>query len=476
MNVGVDSKRAILEAPSLSAWPIVGAIPEIARRGVLAVYADAWQRHGDVFRVPLGHRRGVVVVHPDAVAEVLVTRRENYVKGDTYKHLRVLTGDSLLTLEGERWRERRRLAQPAFHKENVRALVSGFAQVTRDWLSTLRARSARGCVFEAHQEMMRLTLDVVGETLLGRRLGQDAGMSAHALGEALEVLGRRGDLPVSVPRWLPTPGNRRLTRALTLLDGLVFSLIDAARQRAGTSLLSLLVGARDVDSGQPLSDRELRDEVLTLVLAGHETTALLMTWGFSLLHGQDAIVARMRSEVDEVLAGREPSADDLPRLVYLKQVIEEILRLRPPAWVLGRDVVADGTLAGFRVRAGDLVMPLPYLTHRHPDFWEDPERFDPERFRPERVKARPNWAYYPFSAGPRTCIGNFFTLAEAQVIFALLLQRADFELTSSDPIPLLPRMTLRPGAPVMVRLRWREDLGSRDAGRFEASPGLGAKS
>jgi cytochrome P450 len=163
----------------------------------------------------------------------------------------------------------------------------------------------------------------------------------------------------------------------------------------------------------------------------------------------------MRAEVDEVLGGREPSADDLPRLTYLKQVIQEILRLRPPAWIFGRDALHDGVLGGVRVRAGDLVMPLPYLTHRHPDFWTDPERFDPERFSPERTRERANLAYYPFSAGPRSCIGNLFTMAEAQVIFAMFLQRAELSLEARGPIPLKPGITLRPGADVNVRIAWR---------------------
>lgn len=458
MKRALATNDPIREAPRPRTWPIVGMLPEFSRRGPIAVYEDCWRRYGDLFRVQLGTRRGLIVIHPDVVAEVLVTQRENYVKGATYRHLRLLTGEGLLTLEGERWRKRRRLAQPAFHKESVRALVDGFALVTRDWLAELRRRAPQGGVFEAHQEMTRLTLDVVGETLLGRRLGPSAGTSAHAFAEAFEVLSRRGDIPISLPSWLPTPGNRRLARALHTLDALVFSIIGAARRHVTEgrpSLLSMLVEARDADSGEPLSDHELRDEVLTLVLAGHETTALLMTWALTLLRGQHEIVARMRAEVDQVLGGREPGADDLGRLVYVKQVIEESLRLRPPAWVLGRDVAADGVLGGYRVRAGDLVMPLPYLTHRHPDFWDEPERFDPERFRPERVKARANWAYYPFSAGPRSCIGAFFTIAEAQVIFAMLLQQAEFELATQAVIPLAPAMTLRPGGPVPLKLRWR---------------------
>jgi cytochrome P450 len=450
--------EGVREAPSLPALPIVGSLPLFSLSGPIEVYTRAWRRHGDAFRVQLGPRRALVVIHPDAVAQVLVTERENYVKGDTYKHLRVLTGDGLVTLEGERWRKRRRLAQPAFHKDSVRALVASFARVMREGLADLRRRLPEGGVFEAHHEMTQLTLDVVGETLLGRRLGASAGSSAHAFTEAFEVLARRGEIPLPIPRWLPTPGNRRLTRALGTLDAIVYSIIAAGRgahDAARPTLLSMLMAARDEESGEPLSDLELRDEVLTLVMAGHETTALLMTWGFTLLSREPEVVARMRAEVDAVLNGREPGADDLPRLVYVKQVIHEILRLRPPAWILGRDVAEDAELAGYRVRKGELVTPLPYLTHRHPEFWPDPERFDPERFSAERSKERSSWAYYPFSAGPRSCIGNLFTLSEAQVMFAMLLQQADFSLAHDRPIPLKPAMTLRPGGPVDVRIRWR---------------------
>lgn len=452
------ASESVREAPSLPALPVVGSLPLFSLRGPIEVYTRAWRRHGDAFRVQLGPRRALVVIHPDAVTQVLVSERENYVKGDTYKHLRVLTGDGLVTLEGERWRKRRRLAQPAFHRDSVRALVASFALVMREGLADLRRRLPHGGVFEAHHEMTQLTLDVVGETLLGRRLGASAGSSAHAFAEAFDVLARRGEIPVPIPHWLPTPGNRRLSRALATLDAIVYGIITEgrdARHAQRPTLLSMLMAARDEESGEPLSDLELRDEVLTLVMAGHETTALLMTWGFTLLSREPEVMARMRDEVDAVLNGREPSADDLPRLVYLKQVIHEILRLRPPAWILGRDVAQDAELAGYRVRKGELITPLPYLTHRHPEFWPDPERFDPERFSAERVKERPNWAYYPFSAGPRSCIGNLFTLSEAQVMFAMLLQQADFSLAHDRPIPLKPVMTLRPGGPVDVRIRWR---------------------
>jgi cytochrome P450 len=221
------------------------------------------------------------------------------------------------------------------------------------------------------------------------------------------------------------------------------------------SLLSMLLDARDADTGEALTDKELRDEVITLFLAGHETTALMLTWGFTLLGEHPEVVRRMREEVEAVLGGREPTAEDLPKLPYLRQVIDEILRLRSPTWTVARDVVEDDVISGHRVCKGERVLPVSYLTHRHPEFWDEPQRFDPDRFTPERSKGRNNWAYFPFSLGSRICIGNIFSLFEAQIVLAMLLQQVDFELALSGPVKPVANATLRPSAPVDVRIRWR---------------------
>src|SRR5689334_1115666 len=218
----------------------------------------------------------------------------------------------------------------------------------------------------------------------------------------------------------------------------------------------MLLDARDADTSQPLSSQDLRNEVITLFFAGHETTALTMTWGIDLLSRHPAVVERMRAEVDSVLGGRMPAAEDLQKLTYVRQVIDEILRLRPPAWIIARNAVADDVLGGFRVRAGDLVIPATYFPPRHPDFWEAPERFDPDRFSPERSKGRHHWSYLPFSLGPRMCIGNIFSLVESQIILAMFLQHLDLKRTSTEEVPAKPVGTLRPAAPMPVALSWRQ--------------------
>jgi cytochrome P450 len=272
----------------------------------------------------------------------------------------------------------------------------------------------------------------------------------------------RGNLPVQIPLAIPTPGNVRFRRALRTLDRMVLDVIANAR-RARTlrpdappsTLIEMLLASRDADTGEALSDHEVRNEVITLFLAGHETTALLLTWGFTLLARHPDVVAQMREEITSIVGDREPTASDVPKLAYVRRVVDEILRLRSPIWGIARDAVTDDVMSGFRVHADDIVMPLIFLTHRHPDFWPDPERFDPERFRPEAVKARHHWAYLPFSLGPRMCIGNIFSLVEATVVFTMLLQRLEFHIDPASVPPAKAAITMRPDGPVPMRIRWR---------------------
>jgi cytochrome P450 len=455
-----SAATATTSPPHGFALPVLGNLPEITRFGILEFLAREWRRHGDLFSVRLGPRRALVVVHPDLVEQVLSVRRQNYVKGPTYDTMRLLTGDGLLTLDGESWRVRRRLEQPAFHRDNIRRFVASMVSITRDAIAAWRWRAPNGGTMDMHHEMMRLTLEIVAETLFGQRLGEATGdESGRAFGEALRLISDRSNTPVAFPTSVPTPANLRLRRAIRALDETVHAIVARARASrdpaARPTLLGMLLDARDADTGARLSDADLRNEVITLFLAGHETTALLLTWAFTLLAQAPHVVARMRAEVDAVLGDRAPTAEDLPRLGYVRQVVDEVLRLRPSAWTVARDAVADDVLGGFAVHAGDVVLPLTYLTHRHPDFWPDPERFDPERFDPQRAKARHHWAYYPFSLGPRVCIGNTFALAEGQVILTMLVQALEFGMAAPRAVRPTAVVTLRPSGAVPVNIRWR---------------------
>lgn len=434
-------------------WPLIGHLPDLRDGGVLAFLERNWRRYGDVFFVDLNGPT-TVVVHPDAIQRVLLTNAANYVKGPLYDGVRRVIGNGVLALEGQAWKSRRTLMQPTFHRSSLGALADCMADRGRRFFDAWLARSQRGpLLIDAHREMVNLTLDVVMWALFGQT---DAKVSYEALGAALELVGERVN-GIMLPPWVPTPGNRKFRRTMREVEGAVYEVIRRGRERPqeGT-LLSMLLDARDADTGAPLTDREVRDEVFTLFVAGHETTALTMTWLFVLLADRPEVILRMQAEVDAVLGDREPTFEDTMRLPYLRQVIDETLRLRGPVAATARNVVADDEIMGFHVAAGTSVLPFFYGTHRHPDFWEDPLRFDPERFSPERSRGRNIWSYLPFSQGKRRCIGDQFSLVETTILLAQILRRfyvqVDPEATKvgADMI-----VTVRPTAPVRVWLHPR---------------------
>jgi cytochrome P450 len=321
----------------------------------------------------------------------------------------------------------------------------------------LESRVGSGSLtMDAHREMVKLTLDVVIAALLGGDGLRGAEVSYEALGAALEVMSE-GSNGVVLPQWVPTPHNLKFRRTLRDLESTMYALIGRRRER-GTddgSLLSMILSAVDADTGKPLPDKAVRDEVFTLFVAGHETTALTLTWMFFLLDGRPDVLGRMRAEVDAVLQGRDPTFEDVPRLPYVRQVIEETLRLCPAAPMVARNVVEDDDIDGYQVRAGDVVLPFFWATHRNAAFWPDAEAFDPDRFTPERSANRHSWSFIPFSGGPRTCIGNMFALVESSILVAQLLTRFDVEVLPCAGVKPIAMVTLRPSEPVRVVLRRR---------------------
>lgn len=440
------------EAPGPRRWPLLGAPAALgAASDLLGFYEGQWRRYGDTFRVPLPGTNMFVVAHPDAIKHVLWTHRDNYVKGNTYNGARRIMGDSLLTLEGQAWKDRRALEQPAFHRRSIERLsqhmITSGARFFDAWLARAGAGRLR---VDAHREMVKLTLDVVARALFGQAMAGHS-VSYETLSEALEIVSQ-GANQIVLPAWVPTARNRRLRRTLAALDRIMYDFIETAQAQGETdSLLSMLVHARD-EHGAPLPRRVIRDEVMTMFIAGHETTALALTWLFTLLDGRPEIVARMRAEVDAVLGDRDPSIDDVPKLRYLRQVVDETLRLRPPAPLLARNAVADDSIGGYKVHAGDIVMPFVWGCQRHPQFWENPLYFDPERFDPDNASKRHSYVYLPFSAGPRSCIGNMFSLVESVLLLAQLLRRFDLEVEPCADVKPIALATARPSKPVYVTL------------------------
>jgi cytochrome P450 len=423
--------------------------------------------YGDVVRFRFGLERSNLVMHPDGIRHVLQENHLNYHKSIDYKNLRPMFGEGLVTSEGEKWKRQRRLAQPAFHRQRLGATVSVMTRRTDEILQHLDAFARSGEAFDLHAQMSALALLIVSEVLFGADLSGDVARVGPEVSRILEILTHRmRTLWQLVPIWVPTPKSIRFLRSRALLDRIVNDLIAARRRRtegpAPDDLLAMLMEARAADTGAGMSDRQLRDEVMTLFLAGHETTANALTWTFMLLAGAPGIEARLHSEVDQVLEGRAPGFEDLPRLPFTSRVIDESLRLYPPAWVVTRAALAPDEIGGYRIDKGDNLLLSQYLTHRHPAFWERPEEFDPDRFLPERSANRPRFAYFPFGGGPRQCIGNQFALMEAVAVLARIAQSFQISLVPEHKIELDPSITLRPKNGVQVRVRRRAAL-SRDA-------------
>jgi cytochrome P450 len=453
-NANANANAPARPAPGPRGWPLLGD-PAALRgtRNLLAYFEAYWRRYGDVFRVNVMGTSTLVVAHPEALQHVLSTHRQNYVKGKSYDGVRRVLGDGLLTLEGDAWRERRKLAQPAFHRRSLEKLTEYMTASGARYFDDLAARAGGAALeIDANREMVTLTLEVVVSALFGQSLEQ-TDVPYEALSDALVLISRNSN-GVVLPAWVPTPNNLRMNRTLAELNRIVFRIIDRARRRRSDdgSLLSMLLAARD-EHGNPLSDQAIRDDVLTLFIAGHETTALTLTWLFALLDQAPHVLARMQAEVRDVLGGRDPGFHDVAKLPYLRQVVDETLRLRSPAGFVARNALADDEIRGYPVRAGELVLLFLWGAHRHAEFWTDPEHFDPDRFAPGQDAGRDPWSYVPFSRGPRVCIGNTFSLTETVVLLAQLLNRFELEVRSCAGVRPIAVATVRPSEPVRVVVR-----------------------
>ena len=446
-------------APGPEGLPWVGNIFDVWK-DPLRLFTRSVAEHGDIVAMRFGPFRYWLLNHPEAIHHVLVDNNRNYTKSRNYQGLKLVLGEGLVTSEGEFWRRQRRLAQPAFHKEKLAGFARTMAEDTAAMLEAWQARRGDRAPLDVHAEMMKLTLKIVARTLFSTTVGAEADAIGAALAIALRHAEDYAESLLPVPPWVPTLSNLRFKRAVRTLDELVFRIIDERRKSGADpgDLLAMLMAATDdeaSDGARGMTDRQLRDEVMTLVMAGHETTANALTWTFYLLANHPEIEARLRQEVDAVLGddrARVPTLADLPKLTYTAMVIQESMRLFPPVWAFERQAREADVVAGFDVPARAIMAVCPYALHRHPAYWEDPERFDPLRFTPERVEARPRYAYLPFGGGPRQCIGNGFAMMEAQIILAMVVRQEHLALAPGFELELDPVVTLRPkrGMPMIA--------------------------
>jgi cytochrome P450 len=455
-NSEVNTKSQAMGAPGPPVTFLLKSLPVI--RGNLPGFMTSLTQHyGDVVRISFLNQEGYLLNHPDAVKHILQSHHHLYSK-EVYAltFLKALLGEGLLTSEGASWLRQRRLMQPAFHRKRLSALSTVMTDATCDMLVRWQDIAQHGEVLDVAQEMIRLTLRNVGLALLSRDLSNEMDLLGQAFATYRTLLMQYLYTPFP-PLGVPTPRNRRLQATIRVLDTVIENIIQERReQHIDTGdLLSMLLQARDEETGEGMTDRQVRDEVMTLLLAGHETTATALTWAWYLLSQHPEIEQRLHTELDEVLTGQPPTVEYLPRLPYTHMILDETLRLYPPTFSLSRKTLADDEIGDYALPAKSTILLCPYTTHRHPAFWEDPDMFDPERFLPERAAGRPHFAYFPFGGGPRQCIGNQFAMMEAQLILATVAQRYRLRLVSGHRVEPEVVLTIRPrlGLPITLQQR-----------------------
>ena len=428
---------------------LIGNMP-LASADPLARFA-AWAReYGDIFHYRAAWLPVYFLNHPDYIETVLVTQQQNFLKDRVIQNSRWFLGQGLLTNEGSSWLRQRRLSQPAFHRDRLALYATTIAEYSRQAVSSWRDGEVR----DLHQDMMELTLRIVAKVLFGVEVGEQTQRVSHALNLLMKhSSGIRMILPPII-RFVPLPTLIRMRRAINRLDETVYSII---RQRRASGedtgdLLSMLIAARDED-GSRMSDRQLRDEVMTFLLAGYETTALALSWMWYLLGENPSVEARLHQELAGDLNGHPPAFDDLPRLRFAEAVVKETMRLYPPAWSVAREAARDVEIAGYTIPAGSNVVMSQWIMHRDERYYTNPHTFDPSRWLNGATQRLPRYAYFPFGGGPRFCIGASFAMMEATLVLATIAQKFSFRLLPGHAVKPVPSITLRPQHGIKMSVR-----------------------
>ena len=447
---GTYHHTARAAAPTPSIRDLLGFLPKLWRQPPFALI-EARETYGDIIRLGF-HPKAMMhlISHPDYIAQVLLTNNRSYRKKSLYhNHLfRGVLGDGLLTSEGDLWLRQRRMIQPSFHHDRLIPLVPMMTDEVDKMLARWDGFYQRGEPLDVYEEMVDLTRRVNGRIIFGDDVvgdAVDAGRRAFARGARFLLL---------TGNKFPSRHRREVSTAKRQIDEVMWGVINdrVAHPTENGDVLTMLLEARDRKTGEPMPLSQLRDELMTLIFAGYETTEKTLAWSWYLLSENPTGEGRLHQELAQTLAGRTPTFADLPNLEYTRRVAEEALRLYPPAWVQGRQAVEDDEIGGYHIPAGSYIVMNQFGVHRHPDFWDNPNEFDPDRFLPERAEDRPRFAYNPFGGGPRLCIGNELALMETQIVVAMVAQRYRPRLVPGHPVELEPEVTLKPRHGLIVTL------------------------
>jgi len=428
--------KIMLTAPGPTVGQMFRDLP-YARKSPEQFLVNMYQKYGDVVQFPLPILPVYLVVNPEDVDRVLRVNAKNYGKRTIqYENLAEVTGEGLLAADTEPWKRQRKLIQPAFHHEAIMRVGPDTALVTARMLEAWKHKPA-GSIVDIDDDMMHAALEIVSRSLFGTDLAGDVEKTAEATLDALDVIVARARTPIKFPEWLPTPNNQKMSKALKQLNGAVSRIL---KERASDNLkpgvereidmLDLLIAAHDAED--VLSDDELRDQIVTFLVAGHETVASSLTWTWWLLAANPEKQKAVIEEVDRVLAARTPTIKDVNDLVYTKAVVDEALRIFPPGWVVSRRALGEDVLGGYEIPKDAVIIISPWATHRHPAAWEDGMKFSPERFLPEAASPKKG-TYLPFGIGPRQCIGKDFALLESALLIAQVLQKYRVEPVTGTP-------------------------------------------
>ncbi|HET9478711.1 MAG TPA: cytochrome P450 [Pyrinomonadaceae bacterium] len=429
---------------------ITGVMREF-NRDTLGFITRLHRDYGDVVRSRFLYVYAHFLYNPADIEALLTTNARSYRKAQSLRSpfFHRLVGNGLVTSEGGFWRRQRRLAQPAFHRQRI----SSYGDIMVQYTKRAIAKWQNGEQRDIARDMTRLTLEIVVKTLFNSDVSNEADHVGATLSEIVKPFASQATLKWIADNRLPTSGHRRYFNAVSEIDRIVFRII-AERRASGSDegdLLSMLLQAQDEDGSQ-MSDAQLRDEVMTLFLAGHETTALALSWSWYLLATHPEAESKFHAELEEVLGGREPDVSDLPKLKYTEMIAKEAMRLYPPAYAIGREAIEDTELGGFRVPRKTQLFAFQWVTHRDPRFFERPDDFEPERWARESIERLPKFAYFPFGGGPRQCIGNYFAMLEIVLLLATIGQRFKFSMLEGQPVEVLPVLSLRPKNGIKVRL------------------------
>lgn len=412
---------------------------------------------GDIYTLTSPFRDVIVITNPLYIRQVLVDNNKNYGKSFAYEKVALLLGNGLLTSQGDFWRKQRRLIQPAFYKEKLVKISEMMIAETEMMLNSWEKYAGTEKYLDISFEMNKIALEIVSKSLFSSQLKGDMRELTYYITEVIKQGSERIDNPFLLPIWLPTPYNIHAKKCMKALDTIIYGMI-AERHKSEQrhdDLLSMLMETQDEETGEKMSDKQLRDEIMTIFMAGNETSANALAWTWYLLAKNPEKLQILVDEIDTVLGTEKPTAEKLRTLPYLKQVLDESMRLMPPAWVMGRMAIAADKFGDYDIPAGfNIAIPI-WVVHKDPAIWENAEAFIPERFAPENMKEKERFAFFPFGGGPRQCVGNNFAYMEMQIVMAMTLQKYSLSLKSDYVLEYNPLVTLRPKNPLMMQVRKR---------------------